>query len=64
MENMVLQCIRACYFNLKKLGGIRRYLSSDHKLAVVSSYVISRLDFGNALYANISKTLRTNYKDY
>jgi len=30
MENMVLQCIRACYFNLKKLGGIQRYLSSDH----------------------------------
>ena len=57
MESMVLQCIKSCYFNLKKLGGIRRYLSQDHKLAVVTSYVISRLDFENALYVNISKTL-------
>ena len=57
MNRMVNECVKTCYFNLKKLGGVRRLLSQDVKLKLVMSYVISRLDFCNALYANISKTL-------
>ena len=59
MNKMVNECIKTCYFNLKKLGGIRRLLSQDIKLRMVVSYVISRLDYCNALYANISKTRLT-----
>ena len=57
MKKMVMDCVNSCYFNLKKLGGIRKNLSKDDKLTMVKSYVISRLDYCNALYANISKTL-------
>lgn len=57
MKKMVLNCVSNCYFNLKKLGGIKRNLSTDTRLTLVKSYVISRLDYCNALYANISKTL-------
>ena len=57
MNKMVSLCIQTCYLNLKKLSSIRRHLSQDIKLRLVLSYVISRLDYCNALYANISKTL-------
>ena len=57
MKNMVMNCVKNCYFNLKKLGGIRNNLSKYDKLTMVKSYVISHLDYCNALYANLSKTL-------
>ena len=57
MKNMVMNCVKNCYFNLRKLGGIRKNLSKNDKLTMVKSYVISHLDYCNALYANISKTL-------
>ena len=57
MKKMVSYCVKNCYLNLKKLGGIKRNLSKDIRLTMVKSYVISRLDFCNALYANVSKTL-------
>ena len=57
MEKMVMNCVSNCHFNLKKLGGIRKNLSKYDKLTMVKSYVISCLDYCNALYANISKTL-------
>jgi len=40
---------------LKKLGGIKRCLRAETRLTLVKSYVISRLDFCNALYANLPK---------
>ena len=57
MKKMVLETVKSCYSSLKKLGGVRRYLPQDIKLKMVMSYIISRLDFCNGLYANISKTL-------
>ena len=57
MKKVIMDCVNNCYFNLKKLGGIRKNLSKDDKLTMIKSYVISRLDYCNALYANISKTL-------
>ena len=57
MKNMVMNCVKNCYFNLKKLGGIRNNLSKYDKLTMVKSYVISHLDYCNALYAHLSKTL-------
>ena len=57
MNRMVSSTIKSCYFQLKKLGGIKRHLDIDLKLAVIQSYVLSRLDFCNSLYSNISITL-------
>ena len=57
MKKMVMNCVNNCYFNLKRLGGIRRNLSKYDKLTMVKSYVIYCLDYCNALNANISKTL-------
>jgi len=55
MRKMANNCISNCYFNLKKLGGIKRCLSVEIRLTLVKSYVISRLDYCNALYANLPK---------
>ena len=57
MNKMVNDCVKDCYFQLKKLGGIKRLLDTDMKITMVQSYILSRLDFCNSLYCNISVTL-------
>ena len=50
MKKMALNCVSNCYFNLKKLGGIKRNISIETRLTLIKLYVISRLDYCNALY--------------
>ena len=57
MNKMVNECVKTCYFHLKKLGGVKKHLDTDIKLTMVQAYVLSRLDFCNSLYSNISVTL-------
>ena len=57
MKNMINECVKQCYFHLKKLGGIKKYLDNDLKLTMVQSYVLSRFDFCNSLYSNVSVSL-------
>ena len=57
MKRMVAETVKSCYFQLKKLGGVKRHLDTDVKLTMVHSYILSRLDFCNSLYSNISVTL-------
>ena len=52
MEKMVSQCIKTCYFNLKKLQTIRNSLDKDLKLTLVTSSILSRIDYCNVLLAN------------
>ena len=57
MTNMALECVKTCYFKLSKLNRIRRYLPEDIKLTLLTSYVLSRLDYCNALYATCPKAI-------
>ena len=57
MKRMVNESVKSGYLQLKKLGGIKRHLDTDLRLTMVQSYILSRLDFCNSLYSNISVTL-------
>ena len=57
MDKMVSQCIKTCYFNLKQLQSIRRCLDKDTKLMLVTTSILSRLDYCNILLTNVSVTL-------
>ena len=57
METQVNSVVRSCYFQLRKIRRIKRYLTQDALKTLVQSLVISRLDYGNALLAGAPGTI-------
>ena len=56
MNNVVTECCKTCYFQLRKLQSIRRFLSVEKKTLMVHSHILSRLDYCNVLLAGLSAT--------
>ena len=56
MRRMVAECCNSCFFQLKKLQSIRRFLSTDKRILMVHSNILSRLDYCNVLLAGLSVT--------
>ena len=38
---------RTCYFELRRLASIRRFLTSTAAATLVSAFVLSRIDYGH-----------------
>ena len=53
MLRHILNVKKTCFNHLRNLRNIKEYLETDDKLALVKSLILSRIDFGNALFANI-----------
>ena len=51
LDHMITETCRICYFKLTKLRNLRSFLSYDHKIMLVKTYIISRIDYCNSLYA-------------
>ena len=49
MNNNVIKISQTAYFELKRISSIRRFLTEDATKTLVTSYVLSRLDYGNCL---------------
>jgi hypothetical protein len=49
MHAQVLSIIRAVNFELRRIGSIRHYLSEQATQTLVSAFILSRLDYCNAL---------------
>ena len=47
--------VKSCYFNLHKLYSIRHYLDESTKIKLVHSFILSKLNYCNILYANATK---------
>ena len=56
MNNAVTECCKTCYFQLRKLQSIRRFLSVEKKTLMVHSHILNRLDYCNVLLAGLSAT--------
>ena len=54
MDHAVSQLRKSCYLELRKFANIRSYLSDAATLKLVSSLVISKLDYCNSLFHNMS----------
>ena len=53
LKQHVSSVCRSAFFQLRKIGIIRRYLSDDSCATLVHSFVTSRLDYCNSLLANL-----------
>ena len=53
MEKQINATVRSCYFNIRNIGKIRKYIDEDACKTLVQSLVTSRLDYANALYAGL-----------
>ena len=49
MNAHVSNIARTCYFELRRLGSIRRFLTSTATATLVSAFVLSRIDYCNTL---------------
>ena len=56
MQKMTSECVKSCYFNLKKLQSMRHFIDKDIKLALVNSHILSRLDYCNILFSSTNKS--------
>ena len=45
-----------CFFQLRQLRRVRRSLDSESAATLVHAFVTSRIDYGNALFANATKS--------
>ena len=54
MDNAVSHLRKSCYLELRKIANIRSYLSDAATLKLVLSLVISKLDYCNSLFYNMS----------
>ena len=54
MDNAVSHIRKSCYLELRKIANIRSYLSDAATLKLVLSLVISKLDYCNSLFYNMS----------
>lgn len=57
MAAHVAHLSQVCYFQLRQLRSIRRFLSADATKTLVQALVTSRLDYGNSLLYKISEGL-------
>ena len=49
MNAQVSNIIRTCYFELRRLASICRFLTSTATASLVSAFVLSRIDYSNSL---------------
>ena len=49
MTKHVIQICQTAYFELKRISSIRRFLIEDAAKTLVTSYILSRLDYCNCL---------------
>ncbi|WP_419602586.1 hypothetical protein, partial [Thiolapillus sp.] len=49
MKKHVIKICQTAYFELKRISSIRRFLTEDATQTLVTSYILSRLDYCNCL---------------
>ena len=48
-ENFISQTAKSCYYQLRRISSVRKYLSTEAALKLVTSLILSRLDYCNSL---------------
>ena len=52
IRNMVSEIVKSCNFNLKKIASFKYVLSEKHKLSLIKSHVLNKLDYCSILLVN------------
>ena len=51
-------CVKSCYYHLRRISHIKRYIDQDCLRSLVHAFVTSRLDYCNSLYAHCNVSAR------
>ena len=55
----VNQCVQSCFMSIRKISSVKCFLGQDHRKVLITSLVLSQLDYCNAILYNInSETMR------
>ncbi len=57
MQRQVNQITKSCYYQLRRISKIRKYLTLDAAKSVINALVLSKLDYCNSLFVNLPKYL-------
>ena len=57
MEGQIKSIIKKCFFNIRNIGKIRKYLDEDSCKMFINNLIISHLDYCNALYHGLPDCL-------
>ena len=57
LHSQVNNLVSSCYFTLRHIASIRKYISTENCTQLVISYVTSKLDYCNSLYVGCSRLL-------
>ena len=49
MENFISQTAKSCYYQLRRISSVRKYLSTEATMKLVTSLILSRLDYCSSL---------------
>lgn len=55
MKNQVNSILQSGYYHLKRFHRLRYYLDRDTKLTIVTSFILSKMDYCNSLLAPVTK---------
>ena len=58
MEDQINYTVKTCNYHLRNIAFIRKYLNVNTLKTLISNHILSRLDYCNALYYAIPKTLQ------
>ena len=54
VKAQVKQCVQSCFSTIRKISSVKCYLEHDQKKVLVTSLVLSKLDYCNGILYNIS----------
>ena len=62
MNAHVYNIARTCYFELRRLASIRRFLTSTATATLVSAFGLSRIDYCNSLLFGYTHDVTSHFK--
>ena len=53
-KEQISHCVQSCYSTIRQISGVKTFLSADHRKILLTSLVLSRLDYCNGLFYNVN----------
>ena len=53
MENFISETAKSCYYQLRRISSVRKYLSTEDTVKLVTSLILSRLNYCNSLLSGL-----------
>ena len=53
-KEQISQCVQKCYMNIRQISSIKSFLNEDQRKVLVTSLVISQLDYCNGILYNVN----------